>query len=60
METHAESYWEALTYLFENYVDKVNCVHSVLNELKKEIIFDFPKESSITLLPAKDSIKIKK
>ena len=47
-------------YLLENNVDKVNRVHSVLNELKKEIVFDLPKESGITLLPAKDSIKVKK
>ena len=50
----------SLTYLFENNVDKVNRVHSVLNELKKEIVFDLPKESGITLLPVKDNIKIKK
>ena len=50
----------SLTYLLENDVDKVNRVHSVLNELKKDIVFDLPKESRITLLPAKDSIKIKK
>ena len=50
----------SLTYLFENNVDKVDCVHSVLNELKKEIVFDLPKESGITLLPVKDNIKIKK
>ena len=43
----------SLTYRLENDVDKVNRVPSVLNELKKEIVFDFPKESSITLLPAK-------
>ena len=35
-------------------------MHSVLNELKKDIVFDLPKESRITLLPAEDSIKIKK
>ena len=50
----------SLTYLFENDVDKVNRVHSVLNELKKEIVFDLPKESGITLLPVKDNIRIKK
>ena len=50
----------SLTHLLENNVDKVNRVHSVLNELKKEIVFDLPKESGITLLPAKDSIKVKK
>ena len=50
----------SLTYLLENDVDKVNRVHSVLNELKKDIVFDLPKESRITLLPAKESIKIKK
>ena len=49
----------SLTYLFENDVDKVNRVHSVLNELKKEIVFDLPKESRITLLPVKDNLKIK-
>ena len=30
----------SLTYLFENCVDKVNRVHSVSNELKKEIVLD--------------------
>ena len=50
----------SLTYLLENDVDKVNRMHSVLNELKKEIVFDLPKEGGITLLPAKDNIKIKK
>ena len=43
----------SLTYRLENDVDKVNHVPSVLNELKKEIVLDLPKESSITLLPAK-------
>ena len=50
----------SLAYLFENNVGKVNRVYSVLNELKKEIVFDIPKESGITLLPIKDNIKIKK
>ena len=49
-----------LTYLFEIDVDKVNCVHSFLNELKKDIVFDIPKEGDITMPPAKDNIKIKK
>ena len=50
----------SLTCPFENDVDRVNRVHSVLNELKKEIVFDLPRESGITLVPAKDNIKIKK
>ena len=50
----------SLTYLFEIDVDKVNCVHSFLNELKKDIVFDIPKEGDITMPPAKDNIKIKK
>ena len=50
----------SLTYLYENNVNKVNRVHSVLNELKKEIVFDLPKESGITLLSVKDNIKIQK
>ena len=50
----------SLTYLLENDVDKVNRMHSALNELKKEIVFDLPKESCIILFHAKDSVKIKK
>ena len=38
----------------------MNRMQSVLNGLKKEILFDLPKESGITLFPAKDSIEIKK
>ena len=49
-----------LTYLLENNVDKMNRMQSVLNGLKKEILFDLPKESGITMFPAKDSIEIKK
>ena len=37
-------------YLFVNDVSKVNCMHSVVNELKKKIVFGFPEESGITLL----------
>ena len=64
MKTHAKSLWGniiSLTYLLGNDVDKVNRVHhSVLNKLKKEIVFDFPKETGVTLFPASDNIKIKK
>ena len=49
----------SLTYLLENNVDKVHRVHSVLND-QFIFVFDLPKESGITLLSAKDSIKIKK
>ena len=38
----------------------MNRMQSVLNGLKKEILFDLPKESGITMFPAKDSIEIKK
>ena len=42
---------KSLSLLIENDQEKLNCVFSVLQNLKEEIECDLPKEKSIPLMP---------
>ena len=42
---------KSLSLLIENDQEKLNCVFSVLQNLKEEIECDLPKEKSISLMP---------